>query len=97
MAQRTNKYIQYSKKLVTAIMIVWCVIRVFSVLASFLKPEIDLVGIVRGIDEIAMVNVLAYTGNSVSEKIAVQYFNSKKTTDSDDEDDDDDNEETNNG
>jgi len=85
MAQRTQKYIQYSKKLVTAIMIVWCVIRVFSVLASFLKPEIDLTGIVRGVDEIAMVNVLAYTGNSVSEKIAIQYFNSRKETTEEDE------------
>jgi len=85
MAQRTQKYIQYSKKLVTAIMIVWCVIRVFSVLASFLKPEIDLTGIVRGIDDIAMVNVLAYTGNSVSEKIAIQYFNSRKETTEEDE------------
>lgn len=85
MAQRTQKYVQYSKKLVTAIMIVWCVIRVFSVLASFLKPEIDLTGIVRGVDEIAMVNVLAYTGNSVSEKIAIQYFNSRKETTEEDE------------
>ena len=85
MAQRTQKYVQYSKKLVTAIMIVWCVIRVFSVFASFLKPEIDLTGIVRGVDEIAMVNVLAYTGNSVSEKIAIQYFNSRKETTEEDE------------
>ena len=88
MAQRTNKYIQYSKKLVTAIMIVWCVIRVFSVLASFLKPEIDLTGIVRGIDEIAMVNVLAYTGNSVSEKIAIQYFQSKREPEKEEDEED---------
>ena len=41
--------------------------------------------IVRGVDDIAMINVLAYTGNSVSEKIALGYFQMKSETKDEDE------------
>lgn len=77
MARRTEKpYVQFSKKLITAVMIFWGVIRLWSVLAVWLNPEAGstMAAIVRGVDDIAMVNVLAYTGNSVSEKIALGYF-----------------------
>lgn len=69
-------YVQFSKKLITAVMIFWGVIRLWSVIALYLNPESGAVmaAIVRGVDDIAMVNVLAYTGNSVSEKIALGYF-----------------------
>ena len=68
-----KQYIQYSKRLTTAVMIFWGVIRLWSVIAVCLNPEagVTMAAIVRGVDDIAMVNVLAYTGNSVSEKIAV--------------------------
>lgn len=77
MARRTEKpYVQFSKKLITAVMIFWGVIRLWSVLAVWLNPDAGstMAAIVRGVDDIAMVNVLAYTGNSVSEKIALGYF-----------------------
>ena len=77
MARQTEKpYVQFSKKLITAVMIFWGVIRLWSVLAVWLNPEAGstMAAIVRGVDDIAMVNVLAYTGNSVSEKIALGYF-----------------------
>ena len=48
-----------------------------------------MVAIVKGIDDIALINVLAYTGNSVSEKIALGYFqmrSSLKETEDEDED-----------
>lgn len=72
-------YVQFSKKLITAVMIFWGVIRLWSVIALWLKPESGtaMAAIVRGVDDIAMVNVLAYTGNSVSEKIALGYFQMK--------------------
>ena len=50
-----------------------------------------MVAIVKGIDDIALINVLAYTGNSVSEKIALGYFHmrsSLKETEDEDEDED---------
>ena len=34
--------------------------------------------IVEGIDQIAMVNCLAYTSNSISEKVALGYFQYKQ-------------------
>ena len=34
--------------------------------------------IIEGIDQIAMINCLAYTGNSISEKIGLGYFQYKQ-------------------
>lgn len=69
-------FIQFSKKLIAAVMIFWGIIRLASVVAVIISPDagISMAAIVRGVDDIAMVNVLAYTGNSVSEKIALGYF-----------------------
>ena len=85
-------FVQFSKKLITAVMIFWGVIRLWSVVALWLTPDVgtSMTAIVRGIDDIAMVNVLAYTGNSVSEKIALGYFEmrakeSKKENNEEDE------------
>jgi hypothetical protein len=49
------------------------------VIAVFLNPACgsDMAAIVRGVDDIEMIVVLSYTGNSVSEKVAVGYFESK--------------------
>jgi hypothetical protein len=71
-----KNYVQFSKKLISAVMIFWGVIRLWSVIALWLNPDSGtaMAAIVRGVDDIAMVNVLAYTGNSVSEKIALGYF-----------------------
>ena len=75
--RKTEKpYVQFSKRLVTAIMLFWGAIRAASVVAVFVTPESGehMAAIVRGVDDIAMVIVLAYTGNSISEKIALGYF-----------------------
>ena len=80
MAVRKKKddkpFIQFSKKLIAAVMVFWGVIRLASVVAVIISPDagVSMAAIVRGVDDIAMVNVLAYTGNSVSEKIALGYF-----------------------
>ena len=81
MAQRNKKpMIQFSKKLIAAVMIFWCVVRLFSVIAAFLNPDSSagMARIVEGIDQIAMVNCLAYTSNSISEKVALGYFQYKQ-------------------
>lgn len=91
-----KNYVQFSKKLITAVMIFWGVIRLWSVIALWLNPEsgTTMAAIVRGVDDIAMVNVLAYTGNSVSEKIALGYFQMRakeaQTENNSDEDEDQD-------
>lgn len=95
MARRKEPYVQFSKKLITAVMIFWGVIRLWSVLAVWLKPEVGdaMTAILRGLDDIAMINVLGYQGNSISEKIAIGYFKmrSAEKTEEDEE------EETSNG
>ena len=85
-------FVQFSKKLITAVMIFWGVIRLWSVVALWLNPDVgaNMALIVRGIDDIAMVNVLAYTGNSVSEKIALGYFKMRSGESTEEEEDDED-------
>ena len=78
--KRASPYIQFSKKLIAAVMIFWGLIRAWSVIAVWLNPAVGetMAIIVRGVDEIAMINCLAYTGNSVSEKVALGYFQMRK-------------------
>ena len=103
MITRSKKvYVQFSKKLITAVMIFWCVVRLWSVIATWLNPEVgsSMVAIVKGIDDIALINVLAYTGNSVSEKIALGYFQMRsnlKETEDEDEDEAEDETDDENG
>lgn len=95
---QSKPFLQFSKKLITAVMILWGVIRVFSVIAVWLNPEAGttMAAIVRGVDDIAMVNVLAYTGNSVSEKIALGYFQ-MRAGETGEKDDDEQEEDATNG
>lgn len=81
-ANAAVKYVQYSKRITTMISIFWCVIRLFAVIAVFLNPDCgtSMSAIVRGIDDLEMVVVLTYTGNSVSEKIANGYFTYKSSS-----------------
>ena len=74
-------HIQFSKKLVAAVMIFWCIVRLFSVVAAFLNPEsaVGMARIVEGIDQIAMINTFSYAGNSISEKISLGYFKYKQS------------------
>lgn len=84
-----KQYVQFSKRLITFTMIFWGIIRAWSVVAVCINPDAGatMANIVRGIDDIAMVNVLAYTGNSVSEKIALGYFGMKAKENKDNDDD----------
>ena len=41
MSSKNKKvYVQFSKKLITAVMIFWCVVRLWSVIATWLSPEV---------------------------------------------------------
>ena len=82
-------------------MIFWGFIRLASVVATIINPEAgaSMQTIVKGVDEIAMINVLAYTSNSVSEKLGIGYFNYKSRVAKIEAglDNDDDDEEVDNG
>lgn len=90
-AKRKKKpHVQFSKKLITAVMIFWGVIRLWAAIAVWLNPDsgTNMALLIQGLDDIAMVNVLAYTGNSVSEKIALGYFQMKSGQTGEDTDED---------
>ena len=87
--KKKDNYVQFSKRLVAAVMIFWGVIRLVSVIAAVINPEsaTHMAAIVAGVDEIAMVNTLAYTGNSVSEKLALGYFQMRSKVTDEEKDD----------
>lgn len=70
-------YVQFSKRMVTAILLFWGIIRLWTVVAVWQNPDSGnpMVRIVQGVDDIATVIVISYTGNSISEKIAKGYYN----------------------
>ena len=71
----TKAYIQYSKKMTTALLIFWAVIRLASVILVAVNPYCgtSMIGIVRGVDDISMVVVCSYTINSLGEKTVTQF------------------------
>lgn len=75
----TKAYTQYSKKMTTALLIFWGVIRLASVILVAINPDCgtSLVNIVKGTDDITMVVVCSYTANSIGEKGITGYFNYK--------------------
>lgn len=78
-AAEEKPFVQFSKKMVACILVFWGIIRIWSVVAVWLNPEISsgMVSMVRGVDDIATVIVISYTGNSISEKIANGYYRVK--------------------
>ena len=69
-------FVQFSKKMVSCILTFWGIIRIWSVVAVWLNPDIStgMANMIRGVDDIATVIVISYTGNSISEKIANGYY-----------------------
>ncbi len=72
-------FVQFSKKMVACILTFWGIIRIWSVVSVWLNPEISsgMATMIRGVDDIATVIVISYTGNSISEKIANGYYRVK--------------------
>ena len=69
-------FVQFSKRMVACILTFWGIIRIWSVVAVWLNPDIrtGMANMIRGVDDIATVIVISYTGNSISEKIANGYY-----------------------
>lgn len=74
-------YVQYSKRLATWITVFWCVFRVAILAALLLRPSLAeaMQGIVQGADDVMMVNIGFYAGNSVAEKGVLSYFKARGT------------------
>lgn len=72
-------YIQYSKRLATAITVYWCLFRLAALAVLVVRPSLASVmeGIIRGADDVMMANIGFYCGNSVAEKGLIQFFKSR--------------------
>ena len=80
----TNKtYIQYSKRIMTFVAVAWAVIRALTLGIILLRPEVSeaMTDYIKGCDDIMVVAIGFYTGNSVAEKGIVGYF-SRETNES---------------
>ena len=72
-------YIQFSKRMATVITVFWCVYRVLNLALVYLRPEMGdtLAKVNSGVDDVMMVSIGFYTGNSIVEKGIVGYFGAK--------------------
>ncbi len=86
-AQKVTKFCQYSKKLSTAITVIWCILRFAVMATSIIRPEIAdaMVKLVSGADSVMMVNIGMYTGNSTAEKAILAWMKKGKTNIQEDE------------
>lgn len=88
---RTSKNVlQFSKRIATFVSACWAVGRLLGMVLIALRPEAAtaIVNYVAGLDDVMMVNLGFYAGNSVAEKGILGYFSARKArTDDDDEND----------
>lgn len=80
--KRKAPYVQYSKRLATGIAAFWCLFRVAALAVLILRPSLAsaMQGIIQGADDVMMVNIGFYAGNSVAEKGIIGYFKSRPSS-----------------
>ena len=80
-------YVQYSKRLAAWITAFWCLFRVAVLAVLLFRPTLAaaMQGIIQGADDVMMVNIGFYAGNSVAEKGLTSYFKARATRTTDDE------------
>lgn len=69
-------YVQYSKRLATLVSIAWIAFRLLTIAAAVYRPEITgaLIDLQKGVDDVMIVSIGFYSGNSVAEKGILNYF-----------------------
>lgn len=74
-----GQYVQFSKRIAVAIFAFWAVYRLAVLILSWFKPDIltAMTALQSGVDDVMMVSIGFYTGNSVIEKGIVGYFGRK--------------------
>ena len=85
---RGKMYIQYSKKLAAFITIFWCFFRITVLVLLWFGPSLldGIEKVIKGADEVMMMNVACYCGNSVAEKGIVGYFGRSSSTEESEKD-----------
>ena len=82
MIAQDKNYVQFSKRIAILIAVYWCIYRLLLVVLTWMRPEIgtSMEKMLTGVDDVMMVSIGFYTGNSVIEKGITGYFGSKNAT-----------------
>lgn len=78
-SRNKSTYVQFSKRMAVFVIIFWAVYRIANLIILALNPGVGghLKDLLTGADDVAMVSIGFYTGNSVIEKGIVGYFNAR--------------------
>lgn len=81
----SKQYVQFSKKITVAVTAMWCAFRMLTMLLIAFRPEIAeaLTTFQHGSDDVMMVAIGFYCGNSVAEKGILGYFNARHRSQTD--------------
>ena len=74
-AKAKEAYIQYSKRMCTAVAVFWMLYRILITLLVFFRATDSdaFIRLTEGVDTVMIVNMGVYTGNSVAEKVSVAW------------------------
>lgn len=80
------QYVQFSKRIAVAILIIWAVYRLTALILVAVNAGLSaaISAMQAGVDDVMMVSIGFYTGNSVIEKGIVGYFSRKVVSDTGD-------------
>lgn len=75
-----KQYVQFSKRITVAVTAMWCAFRLLTMILIAFRPETAeaLTTFQRGSDDVMMVVIGFYCGNSVAEKGIIGYFKAKQ-------------------
>ena len=76
-----KQYVQFSKRITVTVSVMWCAFRVFTLILIAFRPEIAeaMTAFQKGADDVMMIALGFYCGNSVAEKGILGYFNAKQS------------------
>lgn len=83
-----KEYVQFSKKITIAATVLWGCFRLLTLILIAFRPDTAeaLTTFQQGADDVMMVAIGFYCGNSVAEKGILGYFNAKQSRDTEQED-----------
>lgn len=86
MQKPTKQYVQFSKRITVAVTVMWCAFRLLTMVLIAFRPETAeaLSTFQKGADDVMIVAIGFYCGNSVAEKGILGYFNARKNNQDDD-------------
>lgn len=75
-----KQYVQFSKRITIAVTVMWCAFRLITLVLIAFRPNTAeaLTSFQQGADDIMIVAIGFYCGNSVAEKGILGYFGAKK-------------------